>query len=90
MEACKNLTPKYVGATTQGFPCSVPAIGLAPAHIDRLHAKIVYTATIADAAGPQGSLDDPSYNVMCGVETYNFDAAQSVHSKLYLDRLASA
>ena len=57
MEACNNLTPKYVGATTQGFPCSVPAIGLAPAHIDRLHAKIVYTATIADAAGPQGSLE---------------------------------
>ena len=63
MEACNNLTPKYVGATTQGFPCSVPAIGLAPAHIDRLHAKIVYTATIADAAGPQGSLGDPSFNV---------------------------
>ena len=90
MEACNNLTPKYVGATTQGFPCSVPAIGLAPAHIDRLHAKIVYTATIADAAGPQGSLGDPSFNVMCGIETYNFDVAQSVHSKLDLDRLEAA
>ena len=88
MEACKNLTPKYVGAETANFPLRVPATETVAEHYGRIRAKIIYTATIED--GPHDSVDAPNDNVMCFIETYNADDARSVRAKFFIDRLEAS